>query len=91
MFGRARKKQSEEAARLAMVEHQVQARGVRDALVLEAMRRIPRHEFVPEGQRSRSYEDCPLPIGNVSSRMTFFSSSRMTIVPVANTSSSSNS
>ena len=39
------------------------ARGITDGRVLEAMSRIPRHLFVPEGLRSRAYEDCPLPIG----------------------------
>ena len=34
-------------ARLAMVEQQIVARGVRDPRVLSAMREIPRHEFVP--------------------------------------------
>ena len=33
--------------RLDMVEHQVAARGVRSDLVLEAMRKIPREEFLP--------------------------------------------
>jgi protein-L-isoaspartate(D-aspartate) O-methyltransferase len=35
---------------------------VKDARVLDAMRRVPRHEFVPPGQRSRSYVNTPLPI-----------------------------
>ena len=34
-----------------------------DPRVLEAMRRVPRHEFVPEDQREAAYEDRPLPIG----------------------------
>jgi len=46
-----------------MVETQIAARGVRDARVLAAMRRVPRHAFVPEPERSDSYEDHPLPIG----------------------------
>jgi protein-L-isoaspartate(D-aspartate) O-methyltransferase len=32
--------------------------------VLEALRRVPRHELVPEGRRSLAYADSPLPIGN---------------------------
>ena len=36
---------------------------VRDELVLEAMRTVPRHEFVPESVRLDAYEDTPLPIG----------------------------
>jgi len=46
-----------------MVEHQIKARGVHDPRVLEAMRRIPRHLFVPEPNRPRAYEDKPLPVG----------------------------
>jgi protein-L-isoaspartate(D-aspartate) O-methyltransferase len=37
--------------------------GIRDERVLEAMRRVPRHEFVPEAERQSAYEDRPLPIG----------------------------
>src|SRR5689334_7214622 len=51
------------ARRDAMVRDQIAARGVRDARVLEAMRRVPRHLFVPERLRDRAYEDHPLPIG----------------------------
>jgi protein-L-isoaspartate(D-aspartate) O-methyltransferase len=46
-----------------MVERQIAARGVRDARVLEAMRRVPREEFVDESLRERAYDDTPLPIG----------------------------
>lgn len=46
-----------------MVKHQIEARGVRDPRVLEAMRRVPRHVFIPEGMRDRAYDDSPLPIG----------------------------
>jgi protein-L-isoaspartate(D-aspartate) O-methyltransferase len=53
-----------EPRRLAMVERQIQARGVTDARVLAAMRRVPRHEFVAESQRGAAYEDRPLPIGH---------------------------
>ena len=51
-----------ESRRAAMVERQIRARDIDDPGVLEAMRRVPRHEFVPEGQRPFSYEDRPLPI-----------------------------
>ena len=37
--------------------------GVKDKAVLEAMGTVPRHEFVPQGQRHRAYADGPLPIG----------------------------
>jgi len=51
-------------ARFRMVENQIIRRGVRDPLVLEAMRKVPRHVFVPETFRSFAYEDEPLPIGH---------------------------
>lgn len=50
-------------ARLRMVSEQIEARGVRDPRVLDALRRVPRHELVPEPQREYAYEDRPLPIG----------------------------
>ncbi|MCH7766238.1 MAG: methyltransferase domain-containing protein, partial [Acidobacteria bacterium] len=37
---------------------------VRDPRVLRALRRVPRHEFVPAPLRSAAYQDRPLPIGN---------------------------
>jgi protein-L-isoaspartate(D-aspartate) O-methyltransferase len=46
-----------------MVEQQLRARDVDDPRVLEAMRRVPRHEFVPGDQRRQAYEDRALPIG----------------------------
>ncbi|MGH8902753.1 MAG: protein-L-isoaspartate(D-aspartate) O-methyltransferase [Egibacteraceae bacterium] len=49
--------------RLAMVDTQIAARGVNDSRVLDAMRTVPRHEFVPREQVDRAYEDRPLPIG----------------------------
>src|SRR5579859_2749903 len=49
--------------REAMVRLQLAGRGIRDARVLEAMRTVPRHEFVPESYRLDAYEDHPLPIG----------------------------
>jgi protein-L-isoaspartate(D-aspartate) O-methyltransferase len=49
--------------RRTMVRAQIEARGVRDARVLEAMRRVPRHIFVPPAYRDEAYEDHPLPIG----------------------------
>jgi protein-L-isoaspartate(D-aspartate) O-methyltransferase len=52
-----------ESARERMVEFQVRSRGVRDRRVLEAMRRVPRHEFVSPGQEPSAYSDGPLPIG----------------------------
>jgi protein-L-isoaspartate(D-aspartate) O-methyltransferase len=46
-----------------MVEEQIQRRGISDPAVLDAMRRIPRHLFVPAEFRSSAYADSPLPIG----------------------------
>jgi protein-L-isoaspartate(D-aspartate) O-methyltransferase len=45
-----------------MVAEQIAARGVADPRVLEAMRRVPRHRFVPEAARADAYADHPLPI-----------------------------
>jgi protein-L-isoaspartate(D-aspartate) O-methyltransferase len=50
--------------RLRMVEFQIEARGVRNPRVLEAMRTVPRHLFVPETYREAAYNDSPLPIGH---------------------------
>jgi protein-L-isoaspartate(D-aspartate) O-methyltransferase len=46
-----------------MVATQIEARGIKDKRVIEAMRRVPRHLFVPEDLRARAYDDEPLPIG----------------------------
>ncbi|MBW1737621.1 MAG: protein-L-isoaspartate(D-aspartate) O-methyltransferase, partial [Deltaproteobacteria bacterium] len=46
-----------------MVKQQIMARGVEEPRVLEAMRKVPRHLFVPEKYRAFSYRDHPLPIG----------------------------
>lgn len=54
---------SEDDARREMVRRQVAGRGVCDPRVLEAMRRVPRHLFVPEPLRDNAYEDRPQPIG----------------------------
>ena len=50
--------------RLRMVRRQLAGRDVQDQAVLAAMRRVPRHRFVPESQRAAAYEDHPLPIGH---------------------------
>lgn len=49
--------------RLYMVESQLAARGISSPRVLEAMRRVPRHLFVPSHLESAAYSDTPLPIG----------------------------
>jgi protein-L-isoaspartate(D-aspartate) O-methyltransferase len=51
-------------ARNEMVDHQIAARGVRDALVLDAMRRVPREAFLPGQLQELAYRDGPLPIGH---------------------------
>jgi protein-L-isoaspartate(D-aspartate) O-methyltransferase len=53
----------EETLRREMVTRFVVPRGVDDPRVLEAMREIPRHRFVPEPLRARAYGDHSLPIG----------------------------
>jgi protein-L-isoaspartate(D-aspartate) O-methyltransferase len=50
-------------ARMKMVEGQIVARGITDARVLEAMRKVPRHLFLEEALSDRAYEDSALPIG----------------------------
>ncbi|MFH1313334.1 MAG: protein-L-isoaspartate(D-aspartate) O-methyltransferase [Candidatus Eisenbacteria bacterium] len=52
-----------EAKRSQMVEQQILSRGVQDRLVLEAMRKVPRHLFVPSERVDSAYADRPLPIG----------------------------
>jgi protein-L-isoaspartate(D-aspartate) O-methyltransferase len=46
-----------------MIKTQLEARGIKDRAVLEAMRKVPRHRFVPRLLRVSAYEDGPLPIG----------------------------
>jgi protein-L-isoaspartate(D-aspartate) O-methyltransferase len=46
-----------------MVADQMAARDIKDPRVLAAMRKIPRHLFVPADQQRLAYEDHPLPIG----------------------------
>jgi len=55
--------QNFEEERRRMVTQQIERRGISDKRVLEAMREVPRHEFVPTAARTRSYSDQPLPIG----------------------------
>ncbi|AVA25097.1 MULTISPECIES: protein-L-isoaspartate(D-aspartate) O-methyltransferase [unclassified Rhizobium] len=49
--------------RLHMVEKQIAGRGIRDPALLNAMRLIPRENFVEKGFEMFAYNDCPLPIG----------------------------
>jgi protein-L-isoaspartate(D-aspartate) O-methyltransferase len=52
-----------EAARNLMVRVQIADRGVKDEAVLKAMRKVPRHLFVPKEYENEAYDDNPLPIG----------------------------
>jgi len=49
--------------RRRMVDRDIEARGVRDPRVLDAMRTVPRELFVPDELAHQAYEDHPLPIG----------------------------
>jgi len=53
-----------EHERERMVAKQIEARGVADPFVLDAMRAVPREDFVPAEERHVAYEDGPLPIGH---------------------------
>jgi protein-L-isoaspartate(D-aspartate) O-methyltransferase len=52
-----------QAARERMIAEQLAARGLQDAAVLEAIRRVPRHLFLEPALWDRAYDDSPLPIG----------------------------
>jgi protein-L-isoaspartate(D-aspartate) O-methyltransferase len=63
-LGEQRSEEEWAAQRERMVREQLQARAIKDPRVLEVMRTVPRHLFVPEGQRGQAYGDYPLPIGH---------------------------
>jgi protein-L-isoaspartate(D-aspartate) O-methyltransferase len=52
-----------DSQRTRMVEQQLSARDIRSPRVLDAMRSVPRHLFVPERERDAAYDDTPVPIG----------------------------
>jgi len=52
-----------ESERSSMVRNQIESRGVNEPRVLDAMRFVPRHLFVPLDVRDRAYLDAPQPIG----------------------------
>ena len=54
---------AERNARLAMVRNQLERRGIVDERILQAMREVPRHAFVPARWRDEAYGDHPIPIG----------------------------
>ncbi len=49
--------------RKRMVDEQIASRGVKDQRVLAVMRKVPRHEFLPEAIRGMAYGDHALPLG----------------------------
>ncbi len=51
-------------ARQQMVDRHLAARDIREPAVLDAMRAVPRHRFVPAADQARAYADHPLPIGH---------------------------
>lgn len=55
--------QPRQVERERMVRDQILSRGVTDSRVIQAMRIVPRHLFVPETEGEQAYEDHPLPIG----------------------------
>src|SRR5262245_13099027 len=59
----ARPVRSMDEQREEMISAQLTPRGITDPRVLEAMRSVPRHLFVPEAQRVHAYEDRALPVG----------------------------
>ena len=52
------------AERLVMIRAQLQRRGLTDTRILQAMREVPRHAFVPAEWRHQAYSDRPLPIAD---------------------------
>ena len=53
-----------QAERDRMVDKQIMPGGITDAATLAAMRKVPRHRFVPESLARSAYDDSPLPIGH---------------------------
>ncbi len=50
-------------ARMRMIIEQIRGRGITDQSVIEAMKKVPRHKFVPSEYMNQAYNDYPLPIG----------------------------
>ena len=55
--------QDYQSQRERMVKNQIEVRGVSDEKVLNAMLKVERHQFVPEGYLYKAYDDGPLPRG----------------------------
>lgn len=65
-------------ARDRMIQEQILARGVTEARVIAAIRKIPRHVFVDPGIVNRAYDDSALPIGEKQTLSQPYMSARMT-------------
>ncbi len=61
---RAQSRQALEEARRRMVDEEIEAAGVKNPRVLDAMRKTPRHEFVAVAERKLAYFDMAMPIGS---------------------------
>ena len=62
-FSKEKPKKNFQEIRMKMVEEQIKSRGVSDPLVLKAMEKVKRHQFVETELQEAAYEDHPLPIG----------------------------
>jgi protein-L-isoaspartate(D-aspartate) O-methyltransferase len=62
-FPGAQSVEVQDSRRAEMVKTQIEARGIKDKAVLAALRKVPRHRFVPPLWQGRAYDDGPLPIG----------------------------
>ena len=60
----AQKNESSEQRRNEMVENQIIARGITDQNTINALKKVPRHLFIPDRLLELAYNDSPLPIGN---------------------------
>jgi len=63
MFSKPPEQNDFQKLRAEMVKSQIEARGVKNSDVLDAMKNVPRHEFVPVNNINQAYYDGPLPIG----------------------------
>ena len=61
--GRSQQTADYKASRELMVKQQIEARGITDKRLLDAMRKVERHLFVPPELAYKAYGDHPLPIG----------------------------
>ncbi|MHC1704518.1 MAG: protein-L-isoaspartate(D-aspartate) O-methyltransferase [Tenuifilaceae bacterium] len=64
LFSCAQKKENFEQKRINMVNIQIISRGITDQNTINALKKVPRHLFVPETITELAYNDSPLPIGN---------------------------